>query len=187
MPVSWTHGDTSYSGGLGAKQPLDTQDIRDRLAVGQKEADRSMPQVLDAYALFLTICHDELTGRLPGVCFAIRSDSKKVGEALRGDLAVTLFTVFKLLDHVPHVIIPAFGWVFSRYGYRVIRDPQRSSPVSEKEAIAGVVETAAAVEAEAVRALTLDRLDPRFKRRIRHGIDGVDRALSNLRPFVEVA
>lgn len=185
--LSWSNGDTGQPSPVGAKRPLDTQAIRDRLAMGQKEADRSMPQVLDAYALFLTVCHDDLTGRLPGVCFAIKSDAKKVGEALRGDLAITLFTVFKMLDHIPHVIIPAFGWVFSRYGYRVVRDSGGSSPVSEREAIAGLVETAAEVEAEAVRALTNDHFDPRFKRRIRHGIDRVERALVNFRPYVEVA
>ncbi len=170
---------------LGAKAPLNTQDIRDRISVAQKEADRHMPQVLDRYALFLTILHDALTGRVAGICFAIRSDSKKVGEALRGEVAWTVFTLFKIMDMVPDIVIPAFGWVFRPYGYRVVKDVSKSSPVSAKESLAGVIEAAGELEASAVRSLTMECFVPRLKRQVRQDIDKVDRALTLIRPHVE--
>lgn len=175
------------TGALGAKASIDTQDIRERLAVGQKEADRHIPHVLDSYALFLTLCHDGLTGRLPGVCFAIRSDAKKVGEALRGDLAWTVFTLFKVLDQVPDVVIPAFGWVFRRYGYVVIKDDHRPSPVSAREAIADVAEATGNLEGVAVRSMSGDRFDPHFFRPMRLVFTRAERALANLKPHIEVA
>lgn len=186
--LSSVNGGTSGAVPLGAKQPLDTQDIRERLTVRQKEADRHVPHVLDSYALFLTLCHDGLSGRLPGICFAIKSDSKKVGEALRGDLAWTVFTLFKVLDYVPDVIIPAFGWVFRRYGYSVVKDSPKSPTMSAREAVADVAESAGRLGALAARSMAGDRFDPHFFRPLRQVFHRAERALVNLKPHIrEVA
>jgi hypothetical protein len=144
-----------------------------------------MPRALDAYARFLTHCHDGLTGRIPGICFAIKSDAKKVGEAFRGGLAITLFTVFKIMDVLPDVVIPGFGYAFRLYGYRVVKDHQKSSPLSERDAVADVAKSAGDLEAEAFRAFDGHGFDPRLRRGLRHRVERMERALFNFRPHVE--